>query len=617
VNRRAFLLSTAGAGIDGLLTPDRRLHAEPGTHGRRVKDRPNILVMMVDQLRYPSVFPASIGSVDAFLAQFMPNLYNGIWQNGVKFANHYTAASPCSPARSALVTGLYTHQTWILQNLKPPHVRPDRRRKKGSGGKPGHRGPPSLNSGFPTFGKLLRQAGYHTPYIGKWHLSDVPQFPPRLEEYGFTGLTWPDPIGGNLHATVGEPGSAVLNDQDLANQAIAWLASNAAEERLPWCLTVSFLNPHDIQFFWDGTEYKRFDDLFSAQQTYRSHHDFSHDHWPTDPLRDPPSYGYPKVPPNWESAEQIARNKPPAQASYRLLTQFGDGGASDDPRDRHFSIVQLRGDHGIGVAPYSYWQRSLDCYTLLMSIVDNCIGQVLDAIPTTQRQNTIIVFTSDHGNYASAHGFLTGKTGSLYDEAYHVPLIVSDPTGQFTADIDTPRTGLTSSVDFLPMLVGLGNRGSTEWQTGDLAALYRNRLDLIAMLQSADAPGRPFVLLAGDQVSPKDNGFEKHHLLGFRTEHFKLGTYARWRSHSTALDMSTLETEFYDYRTAAGQAETHSTPDAPEAASALDYLLSHLVPNDLQAPLPDAYADTGRAARNAYLHQDRKRADSGDAEPPS
>jgi uncharacterized sulfatase len=54
---------------------------------------------------------------------------------------------------------------------------------------------------FPTYGKLLRDAGYQTPYIGKWHCSFDTQ---RLNPYGFEGLVSPDPVGFNLQGTVGD-----------------------------------------------------------------------------------------------------------------------------------------------------------------------------------------------------------------------------------------------------------------------------------------------------------------------------------------------------------------------------------------------------------------------------
>jgi len=83
---------------------------------------PNILFVIVDQLRYPvppfpttgtSINPAgAITGADQFMAAFMPKTYNGIWKNGVVFANNHVGATACGPARAAFVTGLYTQQTW-------------------------------------------------------------------------------------------------------------------------------------------------------------------------------------------------------------------------------------------------------------------------------------------------------------------------------------------------------------------------------------------------------------------------------------------------------------------------------------------------------------------------
>src|SRR5215207_4500900 len=74
--------------------------------------QPNILFILVDELRFPSVFPAGVDSVDAFLARFMPNVHS-LWQQGMKFGSHYTAASACTPSRGVLLTGLYSQQTWV------------------------------------------------------------------------------------------------------------------------------------------------------------------------------------------------------------------------------------------------------------------------------------------------------------------------------------------------------------------------------------------------------------------------------------------------------------------------------------------------------------------------
>src|SRR3954454_17701195 len=79
--------------------------------------KPNILFILVDELRFPSVFPAGVNNVGDFLLRFMPNVYSRLWTQGVKFGRHYTAASACTPARGVLITGLYSQQSWLLLTL--------------------------------------------------------------------------------------------------------------------------------------------------------------------------------------------------------------------------------------------------------------------------------------------------------------------------------------------------------------------------------------------------------------------------------------------------------------------------------------------------------------------
>jgi uncharacterized sulfatase len=146
--------------------------AAPGEHGWR--GRPNILFILVDELRFPSVFPKGVHDVDGFLARFMPNTHK-LWRRGVKFGRHFTAATACTPARGTLISGLYSQQSWLAQTIKNT---PDTRVSVA----------PVLSRAYPTYGRLLRAAGYRTPYIGKWHVSIPPASTDRLEAYGFQGL---------------------------------------------------------------------------------------------------------------------------------------------------------------------------------------------------------------------------------------------------------------------------------------------------------------------------------------------------------------------------------------------------------------------------------------------
>jgi uncharacterized sulfatase len=601
MHRRKFLSAAAAAAMVAGTGPlGRRIKAaERRDGGESPGARPNILFILVDELRFPRVFPAGISDAGEFLAKFMPSTHE-LWLSGVKFANHHTAGIACSPARGVIVTGLYTQQSWMVQTIldKPTTTVSIQ---------------PVLNPAYPTYGKLLRQAGYQTPLIGKWHLSIPHSDPDRLEAYGFEGLTVPDPTGSNLQGTVGDEANGYLNDQDIEDQATAWLRERVPEED-PWCLTVDFVNPHDKEFFPAGTEFQTFTNLFAGQQGANPLQQFI-DYsvgppdvsWDANPLKDPDSYGYPALPPNWESADQLAANKPSTQTFTRLFQEAVWGGVADDPNQTTFTIDPYPtppGVYGVGKAPHSYWQRSLDSYTQIMSILDAHIGAVVAAMPPGVAENTVIVFTSDHGDYASAHGFVSGKAGSCYDEVWNVPLIVVDPSHRLTADTDIVRNQLTSSVDIMPLLVSLGHNGSRDWITGDLVDLYGQRHDMIPMLQSAQAPGRPYVLYATDEVVPDLYNFNGSpgHIIGMRTEEAKLGVYANWVPGTTDLAMDgTLETEFYDYGTPDGRAEVNSTPDDPRAQKMLTLLLDEIIPGELRAPLPQDLRAPQAVAREEYL----------------
>jgi arylsulfatase A-like enzyme len=602
MDRRQFLsssLALAGALAGGSLVGRRSAAATP----------PNILFIHVDEMRFPTVFPSGINDVAGFLAKFMPNTYKKLWQNGVKFASHHTAASACTPSRGAFTTGLYSQQNWVTQTITDF---------------PGLPVPaqPQLDPAFPTYGSLLRQLGYQTPYVGKWHIS-IPKSPEDggtgLEAYGFDFMTYPDPGGANLQGTVGlEPD--FHNDAYIANQAATWLSQRSAADG-PWCLTVGFINPHDKAWFWAGTEYKTYAALFPngkgkfpAIVDWADEDPAKHIPWGQNPLRNPPSFGYPAIPPNWESAAQLEANKPSTQTFYRLFTAANWGGISEDPNQRKFTTARYpdvpAGQFNMAFAPYTYWQRALDLYTQVMSEVDVHIGTVLDALPAAVARNTIIVLTADHGDYAGAHGFTSDKMGTCYKEIFNIPLIVADLTGRFIGDIDIVRNQLTSSVDLVPMMVTLAYNGDPSWINGDLAGLYGTRYNMIPLLHSAQTPGRPYVLFSTDELAPAFNfNNAPFHVIGYIKEetpnsgvYTKLGVYAHWQQLTTTIDQRSIELEFYDYASPDGHQETDNTAhDDPRAEQMRDELLTDLIPNELQALLPSSYGVAQAKARLKYI----------------
>ena len=364
--------------------------------------------------------------------------------------------------------------------------------------------------------------------------------------------------------------------------------------------------PAGGSFFWAGPEADTYDPLVPPNQ-------------PLVPFNPGPKYsevpseanpkplGFPTIPPNWESyADLPANGKPDTQRLFRSFQEAVWGGAPDDPSATTFALQAspiMPKTYGVGIAPYSYWQRGLDMYTLVQQMVDQQIGRVVAAIPRAVRANTVVVFASDHGEYAGAHGLLAGKIGTAYEEAIHVPLIVTDFTRRFAKQVQKPRTQLASSVDLLPMLVTLGNGGSISWRRGELARIYGERLNLVELLQNPHAAGRDHILFATDEIIPDVLNYlhAPTHVLAVRTKQAKLVTYTKWFPGTTRRIPASLQLEFYDYATAEGRAETRSHPNDPRAKAMAHKLFTQYVPRQMEAPLPPPLKRTVAKARASYV----------------
>jgi arylsulfatase A-like enzyme len=541
-SRRTALRQLGGAGL--AMTGAGHLAGAAGAAPnliRQGEERPNILVIMVDEMRDWQWFPDQ-----SELNVQLPAMAR-LQEGAVRFGRHYTASNMCTAARGCLLTGLYSHQTGVLltQGGSAADLRGEATPTTES--VPPQ---PGLDPRLPTWGTMLRDQGYETYWYGKWHLNEEC----GLEPYGFAGGTCPSPDGG--------PGQGQSQDPNIADQAINWLDSQG--ERGPWCTTVSFVNPHDVQW------YPRWTRQLEGQN-------------------DPPSV-FQSLPPNWETpSDLIAQNKPRLQlVSEAALPQ----------------VFGALPHHGPGFE--RGWLELQDLYLQLHGYVDQEIGRVLDALEQQPEvaARTIIVFTADHGEYAGAHG-MRGKGAALYEEGIRVPFWVKDPTGRYVSQPEVTRTQLTSSVDIAPMLLTMAS-GNEDWRRQPELSYLASRLHLARLLEDATAPGRSYALHATDE-----DGFEfgprlfpflqdaPFHVLGLVGDHIKLGVYTHWADDTTEIVTEGQEMEFYDYRTEEGRLELANSagPENKEFNDVYGQLMNYAVPNELRSPLPDEL----EAAREATM----------------
>jgi len=377
--------------------------------------RPNILLIMTDEERFPPVYE------DAFYQDFLRKNLAGrqaIRKNSVQFNRHYAASTACCPSRASLFTGQYpslhgvTQTTGLAKSSQDPGtfwLDPDT---------------------VPTLGDYFRQGGYRTFWKGKWHIADLDLIVPgtntpidsntvegpmpekiklyenanRMREYGFDGWIGPEPHGANPAncGTVRDPGFACQ-----AADLIADLDKDSRKD--PWLMVCSFVNPHDIVFYG------------LAWQKWMHDYGFQNSGPVTDGLT------FPKPP----TLEEALQSKPRVQYDY--VTRYG--------------WMYMRQP-----AELEAYQRF---YYYLQAEVDQHIHKVYQALQSSRfYENTIVVFTSDHGDMMGAHGGMHQKWYNAYEETLHVPLIFSNPVA---FEGETVVESLSSHVDLLPTLCDLAD----------------------------------------------------------------------------------------------------------------------------------------------------------------
>jgi arylsulfatase A-like enzyme len=413
---------------------------------------PNILLVVSDQERQRSWLPADVR---------LP-WRERLIADGTEFTNYWTHSSPCSPSRGTLFTGRYVPQHRVTDNVIMPEHR-------------------ELDPAVPTIGRLVRDAGYRSSYIGKWHLSHAAQ--PDMAAYGFAD--W----DGNDRHFMGWAGTGVHFDPIIASNAASWLRANAVGGDRPWFLTVALVNPHDVMWFpVDQPAYN----TAHPEEVAAIRAMLELAKWKEDETLPVYDRNYPAVfdtlPANFD--DDLV-SKPGAHRQWRWDQQHGLWGYID-PTDK------------------AAWLRHLDYYAHLHTLADESLGTVLSALEASGAwDETIIIFTSDHGDMCGSHG-LRSKGPFVYDEIMRVPLYIRVPGGRPSA-----TDALASHVDLAATIVALAG-GSAESLPG---------CDLRPVLEEPAARVRDHVLFAMDSAHTENINQTRYAMRGFFDGRYKYARY--------------------------------------------------------------------------------------------
>lgn len=353
---------------------------------------PNVVVIMADQLKATaSRLYSPTGTATPALARLAAE--------GVRYENAFTPHPLCVPARVSLWTGQYPHAHGSRDNQTP------------------------MPAGAAHAFKVWREAGFATALIGKDHCFQSPEDQALFDvwcEIGHEGLLAGRPARGMPWFRPEERVSAAhaarramprqapavsyaVTDHPLedystglvAGQTARYLEERAAEQR-PFALWVSFPDPH--------TPYEVPRAYFEAAAA--------------EGVELPPA-----EPPDMPGAPERTR------VLRRLLDVSG--------------------------APRADQERLLLTYRAMTRFVDDGVGAVLDALERTGlRERTIVVFLSDHGDFALEHG-MARKGGAFYDCLTRVPLLVSWRGACPEGVVDGSMANLVDVVPTLLTLQGL------------------------------------------------------------------------------------------------------------------------------------------------------------------
>ena len=368
-----------------------------------MSSKPNILVILTDQQRRDSLAVYGNSWIDA------PNL-NALGERSFVFENAYVTQPVCTPSRASIMTGLYPQTTGLIGNGIP------------------------IGDATRTIAEMVSE-DYLCAYYGKWHLgNDI------IPQHGFE--EWISIEDWHIGSSVTGRKEYRFKDADynvwLRSKGVdpphgqsyeSWAATANLREELT---QAAYVGEGGARFIREHLDSQHGDRPFLLVTSFfEPHPPYT---GPLNGLYDPASL---PVGPAFLMRPETGSLVNRLRADYYLAGGLNPLGVEGG------DIHDTRTEEG--------WRRLRAQYYANVTLVDRNVGKIMRALEESgQARNTIIVFTSEHGEMAGDHGMLEKRT--MYEEATRVPLFVHVP---WLRGEGKTIPGSVSLVDLSPTLLDL------------------------------------------------------------------------------------------------------------------------------------------------------------------
>lgn len=350
-------------------------------------EKPNILYIMSDDHA-----AHAIGAYGGRLAELdpTPNI-DRLAREGVRMANCFCTNAICVPSRATIMTGQYSHKNGartLNNGITPPNQ---------------------------TLAHLMKQAGYETAVVGKWHLKHEPA--PFDYYYVLPGqgsyfnpifrVRGPDPWPRNTVRVARY--DCVHSSDAITNASLDWLKNRKANGK-PFFLMHQYKSPHDN---FENAE--RYDWLYEDVV-----------------IPEPPSLRH------------RGGHGPLGTALYGTSVSKRNARRN---MGHHMFVDQTLGDEPYTTVAY---QRYLKKFLRTVRGVDDGIGRIIEHLETTgQLEDTVVIYTADQGFMLGEHDYIDKRW--MYEESLRMPFIIRYPK-RFKPAVNDD---IVNNVDFAPTILEL------------------------------------------------------------------------------------------------------------------------------------------------------------------